>query len=327
MEDLKVDVVPPFWSTTPLSAAALERLKKLTAFYSPERIQTYLIPLINQQSRVSLRALDWLVTNHSKRHNVVYMWQISPMKKKEIVTIHENYKNWLRHFRCRLYDPFRRGQRIYFIGPLQDNTEKLKTPCVQVSNNTAQYPTTVAQLNFLYFAWIYGVYDYAEKHIHEIVPEMKKIVKSHPIDRTKPTKRRQLSAPQQRKCFIYKVEGSRCFDSDSESEKERKRTSMVSYIASVPVVSKNTSTSTTTTTKQPSSSTKKLVKQVKPTMYKKREIKIKTRRKRMAKPQPYTTCRLEEMTEAMSCGGPSSLFQILTDTASQSTNSITIPSV
>jgi len=48
-------------------------LRRLSTFYSDagrlERIQ----PILTGESKISLRLLDWLVTNYAKKHNIAYL--------------------------------------------------------------------------------------------------------------------------------------------------------------------------------------------------------------------------------------------------------------
>ena len=59
----------------------------LRHFYTKERIENILIPLIRQTGPISLRTLDWLVVNYSKKHNIS-----CHTKKGELFNIHNGYK-------------------------------------------------------------------------------------------------------------------------------------------------------------------------------------------------------------------------------------------
>jgi hypothetical protein len=46
--------------------------KTLTNFYKNKNNLDILLQILNQNSNISLRILDWLVTNYSKKYNVWY---------------------------------------------------------------------------------------------------------------------------------------------------------------------------------------------------------------------------------------------------------------
>jgi hypothetical protein len=84
------------------------------------------------KSKISLRILDWFVTNYSKKKNVHYQLIINEKTKNFIVYL--DYKSQLKAYSKKQFDPFCRRERISFIG--HDNNELV---------------TTVGQLNF--FRW------------------------------------------------------------------------------------------------------------------------------------------------------------------------------
>lgn len=71
-----------------------------------------------QLQPVSLRLLDWLVTNYAKEHKVYYMntCQEGMAKADDPFDVHTSYRSWLKSYRKTNFDPFRRGKRFYFDG-------------------------------------------------------------------------------------------------------------------------------------------------------------------------------------------------------------------
>ena len=97
-------------------------LTSLTKFYSvPENAET-LKSLLNKNNGISLRNIEWFVTNHSKNKKTTYKTNDG----KDFV-VHMAYKSSLDGYSKKLFDPFCRTERISFC----DMT------------------TTVAQLNFI----------------------------------------------------------------------------------------------------------------------------------------------------------------------------------
>ena len=74
-------------------------LQKLLKFYTMENIE-YILPIINGESRYSLRLIDWFVTNYAKKNFVIY--QINGKRFK----VYENYKLKLKAYSKKRFDPF-----------------------------------------------------------------------------------------------------------------------------------------------------------------------------------------------------------------------------
>jgi hypothetical protein len=95
----------------------------------------YMIPIIVGKSNISLRILDWFVTNYAKKNNISYniFDKNSNTIKKFIV--HIDYKSQLKAYSKKYFDPFCRRERLVFI---------------DANNN--EIITTAGQLNF--FRWV-----------------------------------------------------------------------------------------------------------------------------------------------------------------------------
>lgn len=130
-------------------------LKSLKKFYAePEHLRV-LTDVLRNQTKVSLRTLDWLVTNYSKKKNIAYT------HKNDLVNVYLEYKGCLKAFSKRCFDPFQRRQRI----SLKDADSK-----------TIQ--STVGQLNFFRFAISRGIIQYALNHLEDIESDMMQSIKS-----------------------------------------------------------------------------------------------------------------------------------------------------
>ncbi len=92
-----------------------------------------IIPIITGKSNISLRILDWFVTNFSKKNNINYELVDTHNHKKNFI-VYLDYKSQLKAYSKKNFDPFCRRERISFID--HDNNELI---------------TTVGQLNF--FRW------------------------------------------------------------------------------------------------------------------------------------------------------------------------------
>jgi hypothetical protein len=107
-------------------------MKSLIIFFKQRDNLDQVIPIITGKSKISLRILDWFVTNYSKKNNIHY--QITLNNKPKNFIVYLDYKSQLKAYSKKAFDPFCRRERISFID--HDNNELI---------------TTVGQLNF--FRW------------------------------------------------------------------------------------------------------------------------------------------------------------------------------
>jgi hypothetical protein len=138
-------------------------LTNLLAFYEKEDNMERLINVINGQSNISLRIIDWFVTNYAKKNFTVYS---IPAKNKcstvingeenmERFKVFHSYKLELKAYSKVRFDPFSRRDRI--VVPYKDNM------CLQ---------TTIGQLNFFKWAIENQVLEYIEKNYDDIENDM-----------------------------------------------------------------------------------------------------------------------------------------------------------
>lgn len=138
-------------------------LTNLLAFYHKSDHMERLINIINGQSNISLRIIDWFVTNYAKKNFTMYS---IPTKNKCSTVINDqdnvvrfkvfnNYKLELKAYSKVRFDPFSRRERIMI--PYKDNT------CLQ---------TTIGQLNFFKWAIENQVLEYIKNHYDEIEADM-----------------------------------------------------------------------------------------------------------------------------------------------------------
>lgn len=120
-------------------------LHRLEGFYSIENRLETLRAILDGKTSISLRILDWFVTNYAKMNNISY---VSTSGKHVIIYL--LYKSHLKAYSKKMFDPFCRWNRIDFHG----------------------MSTTVGQLNF--FAWVMedGILDYILEHRDEIHADM-----------------------------------------------------------------------------------------------------------------------------------------------------------
>jgi hypothetical protein len=138
-------------------------LTNLLNFYKKDNNMERLIDIINGESKISLRIIDWFVTNFSKKNFTVYSIPaknrcstvINGEENMERFKVFHNYKLELKAYSKVRFDPFSRRERIMI--PYKDDT------CLQ---------TTIGQLNFFKWAIENQVLEYIEKNYDEIEADM-----------------------------------------------------------------------------------------------------------------------------------------------------------
>ncbi len=91
------------------------RFKILNEFYSRDENINQLLEIISGESNISLRLLDWFVTNYSKKINIVY--PIKQNKQDILFNVYLDYKAQLKAFNKRRFDPFcRKNRTSYYYG-------------------------------------------------------------------------------------------------------------------------------------------------------------------------------------------------------------------
>jgi len=119
-------------------------LHRLEKFYSvPENLEK-VSAILTGTSNLSLRIIDWFVTNYAKKFNVAFT------AKDRYVIVYLSYKSHLKAYSKKMFDPFCRCKRIKFKG----------------------LDTTVGQLNF--FEWVISddILKYLEIHRDEVHADM-----------------------------------------------------------------------------------------------------------------------------------------------------------
>jgi len=108
-------------------------MQSLINFFTNRTYLDQVVPIITGKSKISLRILDWFVTNYSKKNNTHF--QVCELNEKvKNFIVYLDYKAQLKAYSKKSFDPFCRRERISFID--HDNKELI---------------TTVGQLNF--FRW------------------------------------------------------------------------------------------------------------------------------------------------------------------------------
>ena len=131
-------------------------IESLQKFYKMNGNIKKVINIIEGKENISLRVIDWFVTNYSKKNNVSYM-----VDEQQFI-VYLNYKQQLKGYSKKLFDPFCRRDRINFY---YDNTHFIKT--------------TIGQLNFFKWAINNNILDYIRDNTKIIEDDMNKSYKEN----------------------------------------------------------------------------------------------------------------------------------------------------
>lgn len=142
-------------------------MQNLTHFYKESSNLNKMMKIINGESKISLRIVDWFVTNYAKKYYTVYDIHVplihprtradGTIENTEIqrFKVYNDYKLKLKSYSKKRFDPFCRWERINI--PYDNNTDM---------------ETTIGQLNFFKWAIENNIIDYIEEHREEIERDM-----------------------------------------------------------------------------------------------------------------------------------------------------------
>ena len=142
-------------------------MDKINMFFENDINKNVLINILNNSFNISLRIIDWFVTNYCKKYNIFWI------ENNQRFVVYLNYKLQLKAYSKKYFDPFCRRERIFFHYKNEDYLE-----------------TTVGQLNF--FKWIieHNIINYIKNNYEDIEFDMQNTIK---LDSDKNIKRRELS--------------------------------------------------------------------------------------------------------------------------------------
>jgi len=128
-------------------------LTRLMSYYMKDNNLNKILCIINGESKVSLRLIDWFVTNYSKKHYIIY--NIPRGGKMRRFKVYTDYKLKLKAYSKKRFDPFCRWDRISIPYDEENNIQ-----------------TTIGQLNF--FKWVLEnkILDYINTHLDDIEKDM-----------------------------------------------------------------------------------------------------------------------------------------------------------
>jgi hypothetical protein len=126
-------------------------LNNLLKFYAQDDNMDYMLRIINGESKISLRIIDWFATNYAKKYYTLYSIHNTGRRFK----VYVDYKLKLKAYSKKRFDPFCRWDRINV--PYKDDK---------------YIQTTIGQLNFFKWALENDVIRYIEENYVNIEKDM-----------------------------------------------------------------------------------------------------------------------------------------------------------
>ena len=121
----------------------------LQSFYAARKDIAEVMEMLQGTSIISLRLIDWFVTNYAKRHTIGYV-----LGGQEFM-VYMSYKSQLKAYSKKLFDPFCRRERIMFSLP-----------------GIEPFVTTVGKLNFFRWAIEKNIIEYLKLNRETVEAEM-----------------------------------------------------------------------------------------------------------------------------------------------------------
>ncbi len=154
-------------------------MQSLMVFFGKKDYIDDLLSVIEGTSKISLRILDWFVTNYSKKYNTSYVLEGKKGSLPKTFSVYIAYKSQLKGYQKKQFDPFCRRERIKFV-----------------VHGGKEVITTVGQLNFFRWAIENKVLKYIDENYDDIEKDMNESLKNmykKKDGEEKRKKRRQLS--------------------------------------------------------------------------------------------------------------------------------------
>ena len=162
-------------------------LESLHNFFSSPYNRDKLISVLSDDKRISLRSIDWFITNFSKKNNTYYLiyndengnpsFDDKNNEYRNNMNVFHSYKSQLKAYSKKRFDPFCRRDRLLFE---MDGGHSVET--------------TIGQLNFFKWAISNMVVDYIGLYKDEIEYDMNtslKLMKDNSDKKAGSRKKRQ----------------------------------------------------------------------------------------------------------------------------------------
>lgn len=129
-------------------------MKSLTQFYKDLKYIKEIKDIVDQNSVISLRILDWFITNYAKKYRTIVF------HNNRSIDVYQNYKLQLKSYSKSAFDPFCRKNKIIFY---YTEEEYIETSCGQLC----------------FFRWCFenNILEYVKENLGLIEQDMKNSLK------------------------------------------------------------------------------------------------------------------------------------------------------
>jgi len=187
-------------------------LQNLMNFYENAANMLTIRAIVNGESQVSLRIIDWFVTNYAKKYETEYVIQMRTGILKDLIEdcvfkVYHRYKLQLKAYSKKRFDPFCRWDRI-------------SIPC----GDECFMETTIGQLNFFKWAIENRILNHIENHYEDIEKDMNSRNSSSRRNTTSSTENSDTSAEE----TITASAATATTKSDGKTRKKRQELSSTS---------------------------------------------------------------------------------------------------
>ena len=180
--------------STSLTDRQREVADAISAQVTSEWAETVLVPILTGFHRVSIRVMDWYVTNYTKKHCTSYLFESE--KSSRMFHVHDEYNEKCNAQGRRLFDPFRRGPRVFFE-----------------TSDGLMHESTLGQIFFWHWADVHGVLKNLEKDLHAVEKHQADMhAESQKRKRSGKRKRTSLTRTTPNVCMLFSVPTTHHFD-------------------------------------------------------------------------------------------------------------------
>ena len=163
-------------------------MKQIHEFYLDENYIKTIQSIVDQTNVLSLRILDWFITNYSKKYRTIIK------NKSDSLDVYMHYKLMLKAYGKFNFDPFcRKNKILFYYGQTDDQ-------CME---------TSCGQLTFFKWCFENNILDFVKNNLKVIKDDMEKSLIDKKLSPDSSKKRKLLSLPATRSIskqyVVYKI--------------------------------------------------------------------------------------------------------------------------
>lgn len=162
---------------TDINQKNIDLMIEITKYYDNKKHIEELLKYLGSDRLISMRMIEFFVSVYCDENSVIYSLKNSD-KTIEHFNVGLRYRSAIGNYNKDYFDPFCRKQKITYIYKLDDDNYK-------------QIHTSIGQLNFFKWAFIYRVLKYMKNNYEYIEKEKKQYDKENKIKRSQKSETKQ----------------------------------------------------------------------------------------------------------------------------------------